>query len=49
MVADEFIFTGELSRHKENRGHKCFLLRNDEPARGSQMVSFTKFTSILKF
>ena len=25
MVADEFIFTGELGRHKENRGHKCFF------------------------
>lgn len=49
MVADEFIFTGELGRHKENQGHKCFLLRNEEPARGSQMMSITKFTGILKF
>ena len=28
--------------------HKCLLLWNDEPARESQMMNFTKFTSISK-
>ena len=47
MVADES--QESYADTVEDRGRMWFLLRNDEPARGSQMMSFTKFTSILKF
>ena len=60
MIADEFIFTGDLCRLKrESRlqwgvkkiytsppPHKRFLFRKDDSARESQMMSFTKLTSI---